>query len=73
MEHFDSYLDEGSSLEKLDNTIAIAKELALICDESTDHVRANQIGGLVSLIALRLLQIHKEMDAQANAVEGGKQ
>ena len=73
MDNYDSYLDEGTSRDKLINTIAIAKDLALICDEATDHVRANQIGGMVSLIALRLLQIHKDMEAQANADEEGNQ
>lgn len=69
MDIYQSYLDEGTSQDKLINVIAIAKDLALICDESTDQVRANQIGGLVSLIALRLMQIHKEIDDQSSAEE----
>ena len=71
MENFDSYLDEGSSLEKLANLIVITKDLALICDESTDQVKADQVGGLVSLVALRLLQIHKELEKESSDKKGG--
>ena len=74
MQHFDSYLDEGSPLEKLQNVTAIAKDLALICDQAdNNHIVANNFGGLVSLIALRLMQIHKEMEMQDSTVEEGKQ
>lgn len=67
MENFNNYLDDGTTEEKLVSVIEIAKDLALICAESNDTIRGRHVGGLLSLVVLRLQQVSKELASKEDA------
>ena len=72
MEDFDNYLDDGSSLEKLEYAIDVVDDIAAICCKGTQELTASDLHKPLQLAVLRLQQVHKELKALAGNKEGNQ-
>ena len=73
MEEFDNYLDDGSSLEKLDNAIDVVEDIASICGKCSLQLTAQDIHKPLQLAVLRLQQVYKELKAENKGLQEGNQ
>lgn len=70
MDEIPNYFNEGSSLEKLRNTIGALDDVSEICSKSDQDVTASDLYSILQLVLLRFQQVYQELEADT---QRGKQ